>query len=200
MMCNCSISIVAKIVFIIFRHHHPFLAAAAAARMNGFVGPPGTFPHGHHPMMGPPGPGFFRPPFGPGPHPHPHQAGQAAGEFHPPHPHPHPHPHMIHPHLMTAMGPHRPPYNPRQIMFMQQHHQNINPFSNNPHHNNNNHPGNPGNPGNPGHPGNTGHPGNPGNNAMLQHFHQSVVGDIRAGKIVSISWKIWEFFLSFSLK
>ena len=143
------------IFFFVFRHQHPFLAAAAA-RMNGFPGPHGFGPP--HPMVGPAGP-FFRPPF-----PHP-----PNGEFHHP-PSGHPPPMLPHP-PPHFFGPHRPMLTPRQIFMMQQN-SNFNSGNTNSspiHPNNNNN--------------NIHQNSNPNSNtSALQDFHQSVVGDIRAGK------------------
>lgn len=151
------------------------MAAAAAARLNGFnghagsngLGPPG--PHGGPHHFGPPPPHlmgghspFFRPPFPPN-----------AGEFHgSPHMMPGPHHHF--------MGHPRPPFGPRPFMLMHQH-------------SHMNHPHLP--PSSGGQMSNglvVGAPGAPsspavsstncGSNGFLQNFHQSVVGDLRAGK------------------
>ena len=135
----------------IFFRHHPFLAAAAAARMNGFPGPPGFAPP--HPMIGPSP--FFRPPF-----PHP-----PNGDFHHP-PGGHPPPMIPPPHHPHFFGPHRPMLTPRQIFMMQQN-QNFNSSS--------------GNTANTIQNVHTSSNSNSNNNTVLQDFHQSVVGDIRAG-------------------
>ena len=151
------------------RHQHPFLAAAAAARMNGFPGPPGFGPP--HPMVGPAGP-FFRPPF---PHPAP-----PNGDFHHP-PGGHPPPMLPHP-PPHFFGPHRPMLTPRQIFMMQQN-SNFNSGTNSsPIHPNNNN--------------NIHQNSNPSNNtssSALQDFHQSVVGDIRAGKSNKIFYFTFPF-------
>ena len=163
----------------VFSRHHPFLAAAAAARMNGFAnGPPGPPGFGPPPHMMGHNP-FFRPPF-----PHP------PTDFHTP-------PHLLPPHP-NFMGPHRTPnpFGPRPFMLMHHqqqalhHHQQQQqqcqqqnqqqpppPLVNGggmpnliPNNNNSN---------------NVPSPNCPNGGRFLQNFHQSVVGDLRAGtKIV----------------
>ena len=155
----------------IFRAHpHPFLAAAAAARMNGFPGPPGFGPP-HHPMMGP-NP-FFRPPF---PHPpngtdfHQTPGGHPPGLVPPP-----PHPHFF--------GPHRPMLTPRQLFMMHQHQQQQQQQHQQQQHQNTNFSGNlPPNTNSLPNLQNTISSSNGNTSSVLQDFHQTVVGDIRAGK------------------
>ena len=129
------------------------MAAAAAARLNGFPGPPG----GSHPGFGPPHPmighsPFFRPHFPP-PHSSDFHPGGHPGPMLPPHPH--------------FMGHHRPHFNPRPFMMQQ-----------------------PPQPPQPPAFGPQCAPGIPNGvltssstqNGFLTNFHQSVVGDLRAGK------------------
>ena len=143
------------------------MAAAAAARMNGFApGPPGG------PNSGPSNPGFGPPP---------HMMGHSPF-FRPPFPHPptdfHTPPHLLPPHP-NFLGPHRTPtpggpFGPRPFMLM--HHQQqqnlvqqqippngMLPNLNNVPTSNNCAPGG-------------------SNGGFLTNFHQSVVGDLRAGK------------------
>ena len=158
------------LIYSIFRHH-PFLAAAAAARMNGFgagapggaggAGPPGhPGSFGPHPHMMGPSP-FFRPPFPHGP----------PGEFHPGPPHmmpPHPH----------FMGHHRTvgPFGPRPFMLMQQPQQGQASLPVGPQQ------GPPVSMPNGVLPiVSQSSPNCSSNSGFLQNFHQSVVGDLRAG-------------------
>ena len=158
----------------IFRAHpHPFLAAAAAARMNGFPGPPGFGPP-HHPMMGP-NP-FFRPPFPHGP-PNGTDFHQTPGAHPPGLVPPPPHPHFF--------GPHRPMLTPRQLFMMHQHQQQQQQHQQQQqqHHQNPNFSGNlPPNTNSLPNLQNTISSSNGNTSSVLQDFHQTVVGDIRAGK------------------
>ena len=141
-------------------------AAAASAAGGGPPGHPGSFgPHGHH-MMGPSP--FFRPPFPHGPPP---------GDFHPGHPG-----HMMppHPHFMGHHHRTVGPFGPRPFMLMQQpqqaqpgQQQQPGPASGMP---------NGGGPGIPIAAQSSSSPNCSSNSGFLQNFHQSVVGDLRAGK------------------